>query len=65
MKRTHNPTQALLALKRLTLPELDSRLGELDAERATISSLRRSLIARDKARARTRRQLRNGGKHVE
>ena len=43
-------TPAILAsLGQLTLAQVEQRLAELDAERAALSTLRRSLSARDRA----------------
>ncbi len=42
----------LASLKRLTLAEVEQRLADLDAERAALSLLRRSLAARDRAKRR-------------
>ena len=53
METTIAPTNAVETLQRLTLSEVDARLAELDAERAALSTLRRSLVARDKSRRRT------------
>ena len=51
---------ALAALRHLKLAEVDQRLADLDAERAALSLLRRSLAARDRARRRARRPVRAG-----
>lgn len=47
----------LAAIRRMTLAEVETRLVELDGERAALSLLRRSLIARDRARGRATRRL--------
>jgi hypothetical protein len=47
----------MAALRGLTLAEIDRRLCELNAERAQLVSLRRSFIARDRARRRADRAL--------
>jgi hypothetical protein len=39
-------------LKKLTLADVEQRLADLDAERAALSLLRRSLAARDRAKRR-------------
>jgi hypothetical protein len=39
-------------IKQLTLAEVEQRLFDLDAERAALSLLRRSIAARDRARRR-------------
>jgi hypothetical protein len=44
------------AIKTLTLAEVEKRLAALDAERAALSLLRRSLSARDRAARRAARQ---------
>jgi hypothetical protein len=53
---TATPTaDALTALRGLTLDQVEARLAELDVERAGLSWIRRSLVAREKARRRQRR----------
>jgi hypothetical protein len=47
----------LTSIQRLTLAEVDKRLADLDAERAALSFMRRSLVARDKAARRAARRL--------
>jgi hypothetical protein len=42
----------LSGIQRLNLADLDRRLADLDAERAALSLLRRSLAARDRAKRR-------------
>lgn len=42
----------LTALRHLSLADVEQRLADLDAERAALSLLRRSLAARDRARRR-------------
>ena len=50
---TPEPTSdALAALRELTLEQLEQRLAELDGERASLSLLRRSLVARQRAQKR-------------
>lgn len=49
-------TDALAALRQLSIAEVEGRLADLDAERAALSLLRRSLIARDRARRRAERR---------
>ena len=53
MKDLPESTDALSALRLLTLAEVEQRLAELDAERAALSLLRRSLVARERARRRS------------
>ena len=43
---------ALAALRHLKLEEVEHRLAEIDGERASLSLLRRSLIARERAQRR-------------
>jgi hypothetical protein len=45
----------LLQLRQLTLPELTKRLDDLNAERAAVQLLRRSIAARDRALRRAKR----------
>jgi len=47
-----NTAVALDAIRGLSLEEIERRLVDLDAERAALSRLRRSLAARDRARRR-------------
>ena len=47
----------LTSIRQLTLSDLDQRLAEIGAERAALSSLRRSLVARDRAKRRASRQV--------
>lgn len=53
----HEPADALAALRHLSLAEVERRLADLDAERAGLSLLRRSLVARDRAKRRSARQI--------
>jgi hypothetical protein len=43
-------------LQQLTLAEVEQRLDDLDAERAALSLLRRSLAARDRAKRQQQRR---------
>ena len=43
-------TDAISALRNLKLDEVEARLTDLDSERAQLSLLRRSLLARERAR---------------
>jgi len=43
---------ALTALRHLTLEQVEERLAEIDGERASLSLLRRSLLARRRAQRR-------------
>jgi hypothetical protein len=56
---THIPDRQslIMALGRLTLDEVTARLRDLDAERAALSLLRRSLAARDRCRRRADRHM--------
>jgi len=47
-KKTDTP-DALTALQHLTLEDVEQRLAEIEGERASLSLLRRSLIARRRA----------------
>jgi hypothetical protein len=49
MESKPDTTDALTALRHLTLNDVEQRLADLDAERAALSFLRRSLAARDRA----------------
>lgn len=48
---------ALTVLRRLTLPEVEQRIADLDAERAALSLIRRSLAARERAKRRASRPV--------
>jgi hypothetical protein len=50
VETTKNIPDALDAIRTLTLPDIERRLADLDAERAQLSSLRRSLVARERAK---------------
>jgi hypothetical protein len=56
MKGATENADVLAVLRSLSLSELDQRLADLAAERAALSSLRRSLVARDRAKRRAGRQ---------
>lgn len=53
------------ALRGLSLPDIECRIADLEAERAALSTLRRSIIARERARKRAEdrspRPAENGG----
>ena len=51
----------LASIQQLTLSEVEQRLAELDAERAALSLLRRSLAARDRAKRRRQRDEKGAG----
>jgi hypothetical protein len=55
MKTTTPTADALDALRHLTLEQVEQRLAELEVERAGLSWMRRSLVAKEKARRRQRR----------
>jgi hypothetical protein len=61
MEPTPTPLDVLVALRTLTLDEIEQRLVALDAERAALSLLRRSLAARDRAVRRASRHRPTGG----
>ena len=52
-------TVALDAVRHLTLADVEKRLADLNAERAALSLLRRSLAARERSRHRSSRQSSN------
>jgi hypothetical protein len=54
-------TDPLAALRQLSLAEVEQRLADLDAERAALSLLRRSLAAPDRARRRASRPVTGKG----
>jgi hypothetical protein len=53
MNQTVEKLDLFAGLRQLTLADVDRRLVDLDAERAALSLLRRSLAARDRARRRS------------
>ena len=55
MKTVPGTTDPLATLRQLSLAEVEQRLAELDAERAALSTLRRSIAARDRAKQRAHR----------
>jgi hypothetical protein len=55
METTNHIPDALSAFRNLTLADLERRLADLDAERAQLSSLRRSFVARERAKRRAAR----------
>ncbi len=55
MQTTPNANDALDALRHLTVEQVEKRLAEIDGERAALSTLRRSLVARERAQRRTHR----------
>jgi hypothetical protein len=52
MSNVPEPPAVLAALRNLSLAEVEALLANLDAERAALSLLRRSLAARERARRR-------------
>jgi hypothetical protein len=56
MKTLNSKTDAVAMLQKLTLTEVEERLDELDAQRAALSLLRRSLAARERVRRRAARR---------
>jgi hypothetical protein len=54
MVNVPEPPDVLTALRDLSLAQVEQRLAELDAERTALSTLRRSLVARDRARRQSR-----------
>jgi len=51
--RISDVTDTLSVLRHLTLAEVEQRLADVDAERAALSLLRRSLAARERVRRRS------------
>jgi hypothetical protein len=56
MKSASEKIDALATLKNLSLAKVEQRLADIDAERAALSLLRRSLAARERARKRFERR---------
>jgi hypothetical protein len=56
MKNEPTTSDALNALRNLTLEEVEKRLADIDGERASLSLLRRSLVARRLATNRTQQR---------
>jgi hypothetical protein len=52
METRNSVADALGTVRNLTLADIERRQAELDAERAQLSSLRRSIVARERARRR-------------
>jgi hypothetical protein len=50
-------SNALAALRHLTIEEVEHRLAELDGERAALSLLRRSMIARRRVQNRAKQRF--------
>jgi len=50
MSKTPETNDVLTALRQLSVAEIEERMVALDSERAALSLLRRSLIARERAR---------------
>jgi hypothetical protein len=65
MQNVPEKTDALATLRQLTLSEVEQRLADLDAERAALSLLRRSLAARDRARRRADSCASGEGRHAD
>jgi len=62
----HEQPDILTTIRQLTLSDLDQRLAEIGAELAALSTLRRSLVARDKAKRRAaRRATPEGVRHAK
>lgn len=65
MSNTPPSPDPVAALRGLSLPDIDRRIADLEAERAALSTLRRSIIARERARKRAEdrspRPAQNGG----
>jgi hypothetical protein len=56
MQYSTEKPDAFATLRQLTLSEVEQRLADLDAERAALSLLRRSLSARDRAKRRSQQR---------
>ncbi|NLE38408.1 MAG: hypothetical protein GX621_10325 [Pirellulaceae bacterium] len=54
---------ALSALRELSLADVEQRLAEIDAERAGLALIRRSLMARERSRRKSARRLSPGTPH--
>jgi hypothetical protein len=54
--KTFMSPDAVAAIRQLSLKQVEKRLAELDGERAVLSLLRRSLVARRNAELRTARR---------
>ena len=65
MENVPDTTGALTALRNLTLNDVEKRLADLNAERAALSFMRRSLAARDKAKRRSEQYTSVEGQHNE
>lgn len=52
----HDSTDALAALRHLTLEQIEARIAELEGERASLALIRRSLVARHRAQQRSSRR---------
>jgi hypothetical protein len=48
------------AIQQISLAEVEQKLAELDAERAALSTLRRSLVAREKVKRRRQPAAKEG-----
>jgi hypothetical protein len=46
------PTDPIAALRHLTLADIERRLADLNAERSALTTIRRALAARERARRR-------------
>ena len=58
MSTTAPADDRLAALRDLSLSEVEQRIADLDAERAALALIRRSLAARDRAKRRTKHRRR-------
>ena len=63
MDATTPRPEPLDALRKLTLPEVEQRIADIDAERKALAVIRNSLAARDRAKQRAARLA--GGRHDE
>jgi hypothetical protein len=63
MESNNTIREALAAVCNLTLAQLEKRLAELEAERAQLSTLRRSLVARERAKRRANQCTRKPTHH--
>ena len=56
MRTKPETNDALAVLRYLTIEEVEKRLAEIDGERASLSLLRRSLLARRRAQKRVQQR---------
>ena len=64
MKQHMPDSDFLTALQHLSLEDVERRLAQIDGERATLSLLRRSLVARQRAVVKTQRRSVTSGRYA-